>query len=383
MRREAADAPGHDRAMKRLFAAAVLLAVSCGLSCASTGADGGVPVRRGTLLLIGGGLDDDAELVYCRFLELASARGTPRIVVATAATGPQDEEATDKSEALAVWSPGVSIDILRRETSTAASVAMIDGATAMFFTGGDQKRITDRYRTEGRSTPEWEAMRRLLDRGGVIAGASAGDAMMGTFMILGGGSSRALGIPPDVPDGEPVVLGPQVGPGMDFLPFAVTDSHWFERDRMGRLVATLEATGVRLGIGVGEDAAVEVDLATGIVTGLTSAETLVVDATHVVRDGATRRNAVGRLLARGDRLETRRWAPAPPVTAASVDAAAPRKVPVVEPGQNRQLASWRLFRHAASASRGVWRLDLGSHAIEARPASDGDVAFDIVVPKRR
>jgi cyanophycinase len=202
--------------MKRLFAAAVLLAVSCGLSCTSTGADVGVPVRRGTLLLIGGGLDDDAELVYRRFLELASARGTPRIVVATAATGPQDEEATDKSEALAVWSPGVSVDILRRETSTAASVAMIDGATAMFFTGGDQKRITDRYRPEGRSTPEWEAMRRLLDRGGVIAGASAGDAMMGTFMILGGGSSRALGIPPTSPTENRSSSAPKSAPAWTF-----------------------------------------------------------------------------------------------------------------------------------------------------------------------
>lgn len=354
------------------FVGVLVLLASC------AGIDGGSSsdVRRGTLILIGGGLDDDAAYVWRRFVELASAHGTPRIVIATAATGPQDEEAVDKAESLSVWSPGIAVDILRRETPTAASVAMIDGATAMFFTGGDQKRITDRYRPEGRATPEWDAMRRLLDRGGVIAGASAGDAMMGPRMILGGASASALGIPPKDPGDGPVALGPRTGLGMDFLPHALTDSHWFERDRMGRLVAALVADGLRVGIGVGEDAAVEVDLSSGVVTGLTTSETLLVDATHVVREGRSLKGAVGRLVARGDRVKLDAWRPGPPA-ATSVDA---RPVPVVEPGQNRQLASWRLFRHASPPGLAVRRLELEGHAVVVRPAANGDVAFDIIVP---
>ena len=41
----------------------------------------------GSLLLIGGGLDDDNRPVYERFATLASRAGTPSIVIATAASG--------------------------------------------------------------------------------------------------------------------------------------------------------------------------------------------------------------------------------------------------------------------------------------------------------
>jgi len=339
---------------------------------------------RGTLLLIGGGLDNDNGPVYQRFLELASRNGEPRIVVATAATGPQDDEATDKTESLRTWRWGVQVEVVRRETPTAETVAAIDAATAMFFTGGDQKRITDRYRAGGQDSPEWLAMQRLLARGGVIAGASAGDAMMGEFMFLTGGSARALGIAPaKVADGEEApVLGPQLGPGMKFLPWALTDSHFFERDRMGRLVAGLEASGTRLGIGVGEDAAVEIDLATGMLTGVSVSESLLVDAAHLVRDGLSRRRLVGRVIHQGDRvsltarLATKAEVPLPPVPI-------PHRivVPVVEPGQNRQLAAWRLFHQACSPNSGnVWQLQLEGWRVEAWAAAGlGEVVFDLIV----
>jgi cyanophycinase-like exopeptidase len=122
-------------------------------------------------------------------------------------------------------------------------------------------------------------MQRLLQRGGVIAGASAGCAMMGDACCspaAARGARHRAGAAYD--DGEPVPLGPQLGPGMKFLPWAITDSHFFERDRIGRLVAGLETNGRRLGIGVGEDAAVEVDLATGRLTGVSVGDSLLVDA---------------------------------------------------------------------------------------------------------
>jgi cyanophycinase len=305
-------------------------------------------------------------------------------VVLTAATGPQDQEATDKSEALRTWASSIGVTVVRRETPTAETVAAIDAASGLFFTGGDQKRITDRYRPGDRDTPEWLAMQRLLQRGGVIAGASAGDAMMGEVMFLGGGSARALGIETTAPVGEDAPPpGPQLGPGMKFLPWAVTDSHFFERDRIGRLVAGLEASGRRLGIGVGEDAAVEVDLATGEVTGLTVSESLLVDAAFLQRDGLSRRRVVARVIGQGDRvslserLASRGAPPTGPVPRASE-----HRVPVVEPGQNRQLAAWRLFHQAATPNSGnTWRLQLDGWAIVAwsAGAGSGEVMFDLEV----
>lgn len=336
----------------------------------------------GTLLVIGGGLDNDNRPVYERFLELAAQQGEPHVVVVTAATGPQEEEATDKTEALRTWSPGIDVAVVRRETTTQETVAAIDRATALFFTGGDQARITARYRPEGVDTPECQAMRRLLQRGGVIAGASAGDAMMGERMILEGRSAPALGIAPE-PDpavsfDDVPVLGPQLGTGMGFLPWGLTDSHFFERDRIGRLVAALEESGTRLGIAVGEDACVEIDLATGVLTGVSVSESLVVDATHLRRDGLTREGLVGRVVAQGDQLSLLGGlgSAAPGPLPAAID----HEVPIAEPGQNRQLASWRIFRQATTSQGRVWRLELEGYAVVARGVG-GQVAFELRVPR--
>ena len=353
---------------------------------------------RGRLLLVGGGLDDDARPVYERLLALAagaSADGVPRIAIVTAATGPQDEEATDKAEALHTWSPHAAVEIVRRETPTDATIQAIDRAGALLFTGGDQARITARYRPEDADTPEWLAMQRLLARGGVIAGCSAGCAMMGRQMIAGGRSAQALGIPPKpaAGDDEPAPLGARLLPGMKFLPWGLTDSHFFERDRTGRLAVSLLAAGERFGLAVGEDAAVEVDLATGEVTGVTPAETLLVDAAYARADERGVSGLRARVLGQGDRASLH--APLPPrvvglpvelptvalTTPAALAAAAPAVtgclVPIVEPGQNRQLAMWRLFRQAAVPGAGVHTLALDCWRVRAVAADAGWVVFAV------
>ncbi len=340
----------------------------------------------GTLLIVGGGLDNDSRPIYERFVELASARGPARIVIAAAATGPQQDEIVDKTEALRVWAPGASVSAILRETPTQDTVTAIDAASALLFTGGDQKRITERYRPNEVDTPEWLAMKRLLARGGVIAGCSAGDAMMGEFMLLSGGSATALGIAPasgeasiaSAPPSEPVQLGPRVGPGMKFLPWALTDSHFFERDRVGRLVAALEATNTRLGLGVGEDGCVEVDLASGELRGVGVSESLLVDVVHLERDGLRRANVIARPITQGATisLTARLAAPPPPLRAGFSGAV--HDVPVVEPGQNRQLASWRLFRCAAAPGGSAQRLQLDGWQVLAWPArDDGEVVFEV------
>ncbi|MBM3963244.1 MAG: hypothetical protein FJ306_15305 [Planctomycetes bacterium] len=368
---------------------------------------------RGSLLLVGGGLDDDARPVYERLLALAARAGHVRVVVMTAATGPQDEEATDKTEALRTWAPDVPVEVVRRETPTAATVAAIDRASALLFTGGDQERITARYRPNGADTPEWLAMRRLLDRGGVIAGCSAGCAMMGQRMLTGGRSAQALGIAraptaggdagqgagaatatgaavagqgtatdPSKVSGvanvaESAPLGPQLGAGMRFLPSGLTDSHFFERDRTGRLVAGLAATGERFGLAVGEDAAVAIDLATGDASGVTAAESLLVDAAWIAPTGSGFVGLRARPIAQGDTVSLR--APKPAAAPPPLPAAIARTVPITEPGQNRQLAMWRIFRQAAVPGAGVHALQLDGWRVRATADGDGGVAFAVEV----
>lgn len=347
---------------------------------------------RGTLLLIGGALEDSNRPVYQRFLALASAHGPAHIVIAAAASLEQDESADYKIKALKGWAPGVSIEVVRRETPTAETVAAIDRATAMFFTGGDQKRVTDRYRPRDADTPEWLAMRRLLARGGVIAGTSAGDAMMGNIMFLGGGSRTALGIVPtprrlapgekpddideDADEDNPAWLGPRLAPGMRFYPLGICDSHFFERDRVGRLVAAQEAAGVELGIGVGEDAAVEVDLRTGELRGISLAESLLVDTGELRRDGLSRTGLVGRLIHQGDRIAPARWI-ATATAARKIRSGPVQELPGSGPGADPRPAAWRLFHLASEPVSHAVRQSLDGYSITAYPAGRGNVAFEI------
>ena len=139
---------------------------------------------------------------------------------------------------------------------------------------------------------------------------------------------------------------------MGFLPWAVTDSHFFERHRFGRLVAALETSGKRLGLGVGEDGCVDVDVVTGELTGVSVADSLLVDAGGITRDGLTRRNIRALVITQGSSVSLRdrlkiQIAPAP-ARPTEVE-----EIPVVEPGQNRQLASWRFF---------LWSQKPGSNA---------------------
>lgn len=351
----------------------LLLSLSLFLAC-RTAPPGAAHGRAGTLLLVGGGLEDDARAVYQRFLALASAHGPARVLIATAATGEQEVEVADKTGALRAWAPGLEIGVLRRETPSDAGVAAIDAASAILFTGGDQQRITARYRPGGQPGPEWLAMQRLLARGGVIAGCSAGDAMMGEVMLTGGGSASALGIGEPSPDAP---LGPRTAPGMGFVPWVVTDSHFFERDRVGRLVAALETSGRRLGIGVGEDACVEIDLEHGVLTGVTDSESLLVDIAHLERAGSLRRGVRARLLGPGERVDlVARLATRPPAPPAC-PVRAPLEIPVVEPGQNRQLASWRQMRCASVAGAAPARLALEGWQVLAWPAGAGELALEL------
>lgn len=369
----------------------------CGMARAVDGNASQTGAQRGTLLVIGGGLEDDNAPVYQRFAELALAgaqRGsTPRIVIVTTASGDEADAAKGKRESFAVWCPQIAVDVIGRDTSSEAAVATIDAASALFFTGGDQKRITAKYRPGDSDSPEWLAMRRLLARDGVIAGTSAGAAMMGDVMFWSGRSAAALGImrdgergvafdttldPDNPPGGEDVVIvGPRIGPGMRLLPWAIVDSHFFERDRIGRLVAAMEASGTRLGLGVGEDACVEVDLDTGEVVGTSVAASLVVDAAWLRRDGLSRRGGLARVVQQGDRIALQRRLTTKfgdPVRRPGGDA---KVVEVAEPGQSRQLASWRVFVRGASE---MSQVDFGGWSVTAWPDRDGWVGFDVDVP---
>lgn len=288
--------------LARIIGSSLLALAACTLGACSSSS------QHGHLVVIGGGIKEDNAGVWNDFVTAAGKQ--PSFVVVPTAS--QDRPAGIKSNISRIgkYAPGAPASGLADDNGPEA-LASINSATALFFTGGDQSRITRRFRPDGQDTPERAAMFALLARDGVIAGTSAGAAMMSDPMFTGGASETALGAKPERrqrdPDDDTVIdenPGPRTAPGMGFFPYGMTDSHFFSRGRVGRLVAALEANKVRRGFGVADNRALGVDLSTGLLTAFGENCALVVNVADLQRSGLSRKSVRITLLSDGDVYDT-------------------------------------------------------------------------------
>ncbi|PCF94607.1 cyanophycinase [Vreelandella nigrificans] len=142
-----------------------------------------------------------------------------------------------------------------------ALAASIDKLDAIWFLGGDQTRITAVLLEEdGSDTPVLTAIRNLHSRGGVLAGTSAGAAIMSSSMLAGGDSQGALfkGFSDDYQGMNNQEYGPAVvRPGLGFFEAGIIDQHFDRKARLGRLLTVMleHEDGQPLGVGIDEGTA--------------------------------------------------------------------------------------------------------------------------------
>ena len=200
-------------------------------------ADG--PAKTGALVIVGGGGMPDA--VRDRFMALAGGKTAKLVVIPTAGASADDRK--EDEGYLMPWRKytPTSLTLLHtrshEEADTADFAKPIAAATAVWFGGGDQVKLTAAYR----GTAVEREMRALLARGGVIGGTSAGAAVMSDVMIEGGD------------------LKAQVGRGFGFVTSAVVDQHFLRRSRMNRLLGVIADRPELIGIGIDEGTAFVVE----------------------------------------------------------------------------------------------------------------------------
>ena len=115
----------------------------------------------------------------------------------------------------------------------------VENCTGVFMTGGDQLRLCGLLA----DTPLMDTVRQRAQRGDVtLAGTSAGAAVMGHYMIAGGGSGES-------PNRSLV----DMTTGLGIIPEVIVDQHFHNRNRMARLMSAIAAHPDRLGIGIDED----------------------------------------------------------------------------------------------------------------------------------
>ncbi|MGE5654519.1 MAG: cyanophycinase [Bacillota bacterium] len=205
-----------------------------------------IEAAQGTLVIIGGAEDKDGQAVILRrFLELAGGNKA-RIAVITTATEEPDIVGQDYDRIFTRLGAHevMHLDIsTRRSAKSPGHCKMLSEVTGIFFTGGDQVRITSIL---GGTAVE-ETIRERLNHGVVVAGTSAGASAMSDTMIVGGNGE-------DAPKQDTV----RMAPGLSLLRGVAVDQHFAQRGRINRLLSVVAQHPYVLGLGIDEDTAVVV-----------------------------------------------------------------------------------------------------------------------------
>lgn len=227
-----------------LIASLVLLALACGCAASRGRAEAGSP---GALWVCGGGTL--APELLAEFVQRAGGPQT-RLVLIPGASRTADEPTAIERQ-LARWRERGVADVVvlhsrdRAQADQEDFAAPLRSATAVWFGGGDQKRLAEVY-AGTRVEAEIQA---LLARGGVVGGTSAGAAIQSRVMI-GGGNPEPL-----------------IGVGLDLVPCGIVDQHFRARKREPRLVAAVRAHPECVGYGVDEGTALVIEGKTARVLG--------------------------------------------------------------------------------------------------------------------
>ena len=244
------------RSALRLFLAVLLLAGAPW--CAAADA---VAQPKGSLVIIGGNLRPSNGPVWERIIQLAGGKGA-RIAVFASASGTPERSGKSLVERLnsygakAFFVP-VAVKLSGSNYQTAADdrglAEAVRNANGAFFAGGDQSRITRALRREdGSNTRVLDALWDMYRRGGVIAGSSAGAAIMSSTMF---GRPRTVlaTLKLGVEEGE------EITDGLGFVGDDVfIDQHLLVRGRFARMLPAMLKKGYKLGLGIDEDTAMVV-----------------------------------------------------------------------------------------------------------------------------
>ena len=210
-------------------------------------------VEPGLLLMGGGDRNFDAIRWFMR------KAGNGHIVVLRASQGGEiGEEFFNEVGGIASVETFVFKD--RESAYDPAVLAALKRADGIFLAGGDQSRYV-RY---WRGTPVAAALDAHVRAGKPLGGTSAGLAVQGEYFygaMDGGSQTSPAALADPLGDGNTIETGFL---HLDALQGVITDTHFSERGRLGRLVAFVakgEALADRalIGLGVDEDAAVAVE----------------------------------------------------------------------------------------------------------------------------
>lgn len=211
-------------------------------------------VENGTLLIVGGG--GSPRGLMDRFVELAGGVDKAKLVYVPCA---EEEEVSGRQSMVETWkrmgvkhSTFIHTKDRNRADSDEEFLAPLKNATGIFFGGGRQWNFSDSYY----GTKAQKLMKDVLNRGGVIAGSSAGASIQARYL------ARAT------PIGNFDIMAPGYERGgLGFIGGVAIDQHFSERGRQKDMVQLMNTHSQLLGIGIDEGTAIEVQNSKAKVSG--------------------------------------------------------------------------------------------------------------------
>lgn len=205
---------------------------------------------KGTLVIAGGGGMEGTGIVE-KFIQLAGGVEKKFIIVPTAGGNKNDDGSVrpyEESQIVGSWLKRGLKNVKMLHTpdpkvaDTDAFIKDLKDADAVWFNGGRQWNIVDSY-VNTRTLAEFH---KVLERGGVIGGSSAGATIQGQYLVRGDTSG------PNVM----MTQEPNHQEGFKFLRRSAIDQHINTRNRWDDLIPVIQKYSNLLGIGLSEGTAI-------------------------------------------------------------------------------------------------------------------------------
>jgi cyanophycinase len=199
--------------------------------------------ENGTLIIIGGGRVPDE--IMNLFAEKAGGEEAKIVVIPTASVTGGTIDTTRWTEYFGRFGLN-DVRIMHTSDPNTANqddfISPLKDATGIYFLGGRQWRIADGFL----NTKAHDEMFRLLDRGGVIAGSSAGATIQGSYLARGDTKNNQI------------MMGDHEE-GLGFIQNIAIDQHHLARNRLFDMFDILENKPELLGVGIDEGTAMLVE----------------------------------------------------------------------------------------------------------------------------
>jgi cyanophycinase len=205
---------------------------------------------KGTLVIVGGGPLEGSGILE-KFIELAGGKNAKFVIVPTAG-GNKNADGTvrvyQEEEVLKSWKEKglTNVHMLHTHDPKVANseefAKVLSDANAVWFNGGRQWNLVDSYA----DTLSYREFNKVLERGGVIGGSSAGATIQGQFLVRGAVSGSEVVIAPE----------PEHQTAFRFLRKTAIDQHINTRNRWDDIIPLIKKYPDLLGIGLSEVTAI-------------------------------------------------------------------------------------------------------------------------------